>query len=423
MNVGTVADRVKGSRINYGWASIGVVFAATGLAIGGGQYAFGVFVTPLEQEFGWSRTQINASLSFSAVSGLLGPLVGRAMDRYGSRPVVMVSLLLMAASFLLRPLVTELWQLYALSVLQFAGFPGATALPAARLAGIWFPRTRGRMTGLTSAGANFGGMILPQLASLLLGLASWRWGYAAIGILSLSIVVAAMFLLRERSAPEERPGSSGPQPQRQGAAMAIPGATAREALRSPSFYAVTIGVLAATFTYQAVLTQIVPHLQSVGLTLGKAASFLSLVAVFAMGGKVLFGYLTEKAPAKFILVLSLSVQSVGLVGLMTLHQTPFLWAIAPVYGIAFGGMGAVMTLLVQDSFGLKHFGVIFGLVNLATIGSSIVGPLMVGIIFDATGSYSAAFIAVICIYAVGCACVLAARPTYRQALTAMRKLA
>ena len=414
----TTVKRFGTLRISPGWAAVTVVFLSMSIAIGGGQYAFGVFVEPLETQFGWTRTQINGSLSFSAVGGLIAPFVGRLMDKHGSRPVVTISLIMMAVSFLLRPFMTELWHLYALSTLQFAGFPGGAMLPGARLVGIWFPRTRGRMMGITATGANFGGITMPTLMGLLVGVLSWEWGYVVLGFIGLSIAIAGLLVINEtpieKRSSEQSQGLANSGEKDKPDPQDIPGTTVRDAVRSRSFYALSIGMLAATFTYHAILTQIVPHLQNVGLSLNTAAIFLSLVAVFGLVGKIIFGYLTERFLSKNVLALSLVLQSLGLLVLITLADTPFLWVVLPVYGTALGGMGAVFPLLIQDSFGLKYFGTIFGLVNMATIGSSLVGPLMVGLVFDATGSYDLAFISVIGIFAVGVIALQFAEATFRM---------
>ncbi len=417
MSIGTAVDTGRANRFSYGWVVLAVVFASMAVAIGGGQYAFGIFVKPLAEEFGWSRTQINVGLSFSAVGGLLSPLVGRAMDRYGARIVIAVSLALMSLTFLARPFITELWQFYVLSAIQFAGFPGAAALPAARLVGIWFPKTRGRMMGITATGANFGGLVMPALTGYVVATAGWGWGYAAIGAIAAFTMTSSVLFVRE-SVPGLRAGGRASGKTTATAETAtLPGTTVREALRSRSFYAVSFGMFAGTFAYQAVLSQIVPHLQNVGLSLGKATLYLSLVAVIGMAGKIVFGYLTERMAVKYVLTLSLLVQCVGILGLMTLPTTPFLWLVVPIHGLAHGGMGAVWPLLVQDSFGLKHFGAIFGLANVATIGSSLLGPIMMGVSFDVTGSYNPGFAGVIAIFLVGSVVLQLAQATYREAAT------
>ena len=97
-------------RVSRGWTIVWVAFFSTAFASGGSQYGFGMFVRPLEAEFGWTRTQINISLSIGLISGLLAPFAGWVVDRYGSRVIMTVSLAIVAVSFLLRAGMTELWQ-------------------------------------------------------------------------------------------------------------------------------------------------------------------------------------------------------------------------------------------------------------------------------------------------------------------------
>ncbi|MDA1239680.1 MAG: MFS transporter, partial [Chloroflexi bacterium] len=127
-----------------------VVFLAFTLTIGIVQYSFGVFLTELERDFGWTRTEVSSAMSFFAVAGLFALPVGWALDRWGARPVMAISVAALAVSQLLRPAMTELWQFYALSALQFAAMPGAVMITGARLVGAWFDTNRGRAMGFTS---------------------------------------------------------------------------------------------------------------------------------------------------------------------------------------------------------------------------------------------------------------------------------
>ena len=138
-----------------------VELSLSGNQFGVSQYAFGLFIVPIEETFGWTRTEISASLSFAAVGGLSAPLPGRAMDWFGARLVLVISLVVLGLSFCLRPLMTELWHWYALSFMQFITFSGMAVLPAGRLVAAWFPHIRGRMTGIAATGNNVGGLVMP----------------------------------------------------------------------------------------------------------------------------------------------------------------------------------------------------------------------------------------------------------------------
>ena len=141
---------IKG--IYRGW----YIAAVSALSIG---VAFSLFILPLEETFGWSRTQVNGALTFGVVSGLLSPYIGKLMDCVGAKRTMAVSITLVAIAFLLRSVMTELWHFYLFSALMFAGLPGATMMPAGRLVNLWFARIRGRMMGIVTAGNNFGSMI------------------------------------------------------------------------------------------------------------------------------------------------------------------------------------------------------------------------------------------------------------------------
>ncbi len=397
---------VRSIRPDYGWVVIGVVFLGMAVGIGGTHYSFGLFVEPLEKEFGWNRTQLNASLSFAAVSSLVAPLIGRALDKFGARPVMAASILTLALTFGLRPLMENVWHWYLLSLVHFVAFPGATMLAGPKLVGSWFPRTRGRMMGVSSMGANFGGIILPFSIGALITATSWRWGFTVLGALSGLVGVLALLFVRETKV--------GPEPAVSGSRAPLlatdKGATVREAFRSPVVYAMTIGTVAASFAYSAMLTQIIPHLEAEGLPKEQAAAFLSLMAIFGMGGKVSFGYLTERLASRKVLSLSLFVQGICLVALITLPGYSALWLFAPILGLGFGGMGSALPILVQDTVGMRNFGTIYGFVTMATVSSSLLGPLLMGSVYDLRGSYAIGFVVVIVIYAVGILSLQAARP-------------
>jgi MFS family permease len=189
---------VKRRGLYNGWLIALIASLASGLTIGTSNYAFGVFIEPLEEQYGWTRTQINTALVFGVASALISPLVGRWIDRFGSRPVMVGSLVVVAAGFVIYAGMTSLWHFYVASALIYLGLPGATMIPSGRLISIWFAGTRGRMMGFVTAGNNIGGLTMVPLAALVVGTSGWRWGYVAFAVIILLIGLVTLIYVRDR---------------------------------------------------------------------------------------------------------------------------------------------------------------------------------------------------------------------------------
>ena len=164
-----------------------IAFLSTGLSIGMSQYAFGQFATPLQEEFGWTKTQLNGALSLAFVSGITGPILGKAADKYGIKIVLLISLLLISSGFLLRPTISHLWQWYFYSGLVYAGFPGATHITSGKMVSTWFPKTRGRVMGAVTSGNNFGGFTMPALAASIIAFSNWELAFIAVSYTHLTL--------------------------------------------------------------------------------------------------------------------------------------------------------------------------------------------------------------------------------------------
>ena len=391
----------------YGWLVGFVVFLSFTLTIGIAQYSFGVFVTELEHDLRWTRTEVSIALSLFAMMGVAALPVGWLLDRFGARPVMATSLAMLAISQLLRPWMTELWQFYALSALQFAAVPGAASQSGPRLVGVWFEATRGRAMGLTAMGANFGGIVFSSLTALLIGTVGWRSTYAVYGVMFLLLVPVVLLVIHERPhpAPSEARRADGSVAPAPAASFSV-----TQALRSRAFYLVVAALLLAQVTYQSVLPQIVPHLESVGISRTTAAAALSTVALFGGAGKIVLGWFCERHPARVALVVSLLCQVVGMIMLLAAGDSPLVWLSVPVFGFGFGALGAIQPLLVQETFGMLAFSRIFGLINFLTLASALIGPPLVGASFDATQSYRTAFLVIAALFIVAAAIISFARP-------------
>ena len=399
-------------RIYRGYPIALVVFLSTGLSIGMAQYAFGEFAGPLREQFGWSQTELNLSLAFSFISGITAPFIGGIADRLGLRPVMFVSLLLIAVGFALRPLISELWHWYLFSALVYAGFPGATYLPAGKMVGLWFPKTRGMVMGAVVAGNNFGGMTMPPLAAGIITLVNWEVAYITFGaIMAVLALITLLVIVEDDSAAEAEMRRTGRGDQVMAARAAVrAGITVRQALRNRNFWLIMIGLVAATFTYQGVLTQLRQHFEESGFAPVLATTAVSIIAGMGIGSKLAFGRASELITARIATVISVALQATGVVILATADSQAFLWAGIFVFGLGFGGLGALIVLVVQEAFGMKEFGGIIGAMQVGMIVSGAGAPLMAGALHDATGSFDSAFLIVAGIFTVGIVALLLARP-------------
>ena len=389
-----------------------VVFLSTGLSVGMTQYAFGEFAGPLKEQFGWSQTQLNLSLAFSFISGLCAPFVGTLSDRIGIRPVMFGSILIIAIGFLMRPFITELWHWYLFSALVYTGFPGATVLPGGKMVGLWFPRTRGRMMGAVMAGNNFGGITMPPLAAAIIVVFNWQTAYVVFGVIMGALAVMALFVIVEdekKVESEMKRTGRGEQAQIARAA-AQAGVTLKQALRNRNFWLVTVGLVAATFTYQGVLTQLRQHFEESGFTPAMATTAVSTIAGMGIFSKLAFGRASEKITARIATILSIGLQMVGVLIIAQVDASPLLWLGIFVFGLGFGGLGALALLVVQEMFGMKEFGGIMGIMQVGMIASGTGAPMMAGAIHDSSGSFDSAFLIVAAIFVVGIAALALARP-------------
>ena len=389
-----------------------VVFLSTGLSVGMTQYAFGEFAGPLKEQFGWSQTQLNLSLAFSFISGLCAPFVGTLSDRIGIRPVMFGSILIIAIGFLMRPFITELWHWYLFSALVYTGFPGATVLPGGKMVGLWFPRTRGRMMGAVMAGNNFGGITMPPLAAAIIVVFNWQTAYVVFGVIMGALAVMALFVIVEdekKVESEMKRTGRGDQAQIARAA-AQAGVTLKQALRNRNFWLVTVGLVAATFTYQGVLTQLRQHFEESGFTPAMATTAVSTIAGMGIFSKLAFGRASEKITARIATILSIGLQMVGVLIIAQVDASHLLWLGIFVFGLGFGGLGALALLVVQEMFGMKEFGGIMGIMQVGMIASGTGAPMMAGAIHDSSGSFDSAFLIVAAIFVVGIAALSLARP-------------
>lgn len=375
------------------WAVFVSVFFSGGLIIGLNTYSFGLFIEPLEKEFGWTREEISLGYSISFVSSLFAPIIGKFVDLKGTKIFLVGSLFLISFGFIFRPLMTNLNHWILLNSLVFAGYPGTLLLASGILMQVWFPKSRGRMVALATSGHNAGGLVIPLITLIVLSSFNWKFAYAFFGGIILIIAIFSLFFVR--NSPDKKNITLDNDVKKVGIDFI-------SAIKTKKFIFLTLGITFAMFTYNGVMPQMAPHLQSEGLSLIAATIAMSYIGAMGIMSKLVFGRLSEKYSSIFMTCISVFLQATGLaVILLSFGNIIGIWTGVIIFGIGFGGLGALITLNITECFGMKSLGSVYGMLSFLGIWASILAPWMMGRIYDSTSSYRNAHLIVIGIFFLG----------------------
>jgi MFS family permease len=379
----------------------------------------GVFMKPLAGTFHWSRGAISLSLSIGALAMAgANPFVGRLIDRYGVRPILIASLVGYGAATAAIPLLVDgfgIWGLYVGYALVAGVGAGSNVIAYVRILSGWFSGamndSRGLALGISAAGVALGGAVSGPLGVELIQHLGWRGGYWGLACLPLVIgLPLAMFAIR--TAPHD--GGGGPGDARQPVAQG--GHSVAEAMRTRAFWLLIAIVLLMSSCLQGLGIHTAPLLSDFGVKGNALATVLGVVGILGVVGRVGAGFLFDRffAPRISVFIFGLAVLSA--------------WAMAaiPNVYVAIGavvlitlGSGAESDLvgfLVGRYFGLKSYGQLFGIIYGAFMVGIALGPYLFGVAFDAWGSYHIPFIIAGAGLALLCA-LLMAMPRFPQPQT------
>lgn len=358
---------------------------------------FGTLLVPITQETGWSRAAVSGVLGLIAViSAFSYPLIGRAMDRLGARPLIL------GANVALGLLIIGLSQAggsLAAFYVQFAliGLAGAfCASPMiAKVVANWFDARRGLMLGVTAGvGNGVGATLMPVVAGILLPLVGWRATYGAIGALVLLIGFPLMWLWLHDS-PERAPGAADAPPR------TFEGLTLREAAATARFWLLLVAVASGAGGMTAVFTHVVPMMTDRGHGLGMATGVVATFALVTAGWQVVTGGLLDRLRTPLLVAPMYAAAMAGLALLQFGEGTLVMSAAGVLLGIGMGAEYGALSYFCSRYFGLKHFGTINSILYAAVILAQGLTPAAMDLSYGATGSYDEASIAIIAMLAGG----------------------
>lgn len=386
----------------YGWWVVAAGFAVQATVGALLFHPFGIYVVEFEQQFGWNRTRLSIAFSLARVEdGLLGPVQGWMIDRFGPRAVMRVGVVLFALGFVAFSAMNSLLTFYVTFLLMAIGAALAGFLSVTTAVVNWFVRRRTLAVGIALIGVAGGGLAAPVIA-LLIEEIGWRGTALVSAAIVLVVGLPAAQLVRHRPEdyglrPDGDPPPSAASPAGGGAgATAAPpievSATAREALRSRAFWVISFAHAAALLVVSAVMVHFVAHVgEALDYSRAQAASLITLLTVMVIIGQVGGGWLGDRASSRLLIAVCLLGHAVAMLLLTFATALWMVVAFALLHGVAWGVRGPVILAMRAEYFGPHSYGTIMGFSSMIVMLGMIVGPIFAGAIYDGTGSYEIGF--------------------------------
>ena len=364
-------------------------------------HGFGNFIIPLGEEFGWSRTTISVVFSVARLeSGLLGPVEGWAVDRVGPRRLIAVGIPLMGLGYIAMSRVDGLLAFFFVYVFMIAlGNSLGMSTPITAAVANWFNRKRGLAFGIMWSGVGIGGLFVPALGWLV-ETYGWRPASLIVGVFIAVLGVPVAMVMRHRPEPYGYyPDGTVPEEARASGATRRPllpdlsnDFTAREALRTSSFWYLTLSIMARSLVSGGIGLHLVPFFIDLGASSVTAAALAGSVGLMSIPGRFGLSALGDFINKRYVMVASLALMAVSIV---FMARAPSVTAVIPIlvaFSASQGGISVIPQSLIADYFGRRSYATIQGFRSTIQMLGIIAGPIISGYVFDTTDSYTLAFL-------------------------------
>jgi MFS family permease len=379
-----------------GWWVVAVV--TTVLAVSSGaRFLYGVVLKPVSEEFGWSRTDLAAVVTINVVMiSILQPFVGVAVDRWGSRPMILIGIIGTALMALPITLATELWQVYIIySLVASLAFAAMSPVNVTKLVAGWFTKRRGLALSIATSGAAVGQLaIIPIATWVMLGY-GWRMSYWTLaGATVIAMLPLAWWLLRD-APPGATDDPSVAASKAVGVAQSAPAAPVRvlQSLRSLPYWQLSFGFFVCGYTMAFTQVHMVPYLldmpEHAGMSMQAVASTaLAVVGGASVLGAVLIGTLADRVGIKHMLTLTYFLRGLSyLLLLLAGTNNAGIILAAIIMGISWTSTTPLTSAITADIYGRASLGTIFACIFTAMNVGVGAGSYVAGLDFDLTGNY------------------------------------
>ncbi|TCZ53404.1 MFS transporter [Roseicella aquatilis] len=365
---------------HYGWVivAIGALMGCIGM---GSMFSLAIFLDPIAAATGWSRAGISASMTVAFLAMGLGAFGwGWVSDRHGPRIVGIAGGLLLGAGLVLASRATSLLAFQLAYGLFLGAAVGAFFAPMMATASAWFDRHRALAVSLVSAGLGMAPVTVAPFAQWLLSSHDWRTAQLIIGLVAWAVLLPAALLLRRPPAMILAATSAG--------TPAEGGLTGRQALGSRQFVVLAATFFACCLAHSGPIFHVVSYAMVCGVSAMGAVSIYSLQGLAGLGGRLLLGVLADRHGAKPVLIGGLLLQALAIGAFLPARSLGEFYAVAAVFGLAYGGVMPLYAVLARDYFGPRIMGTVFGAATMASCLGMAAGPVIGGWIFDRFSNFA-----------------------------------
>lgn len=389
-------------RERHGWLIVASLFITLLFTFGGGYDTIPVFIPPLVKYFGWSHAQVSLLPAVVAISaGLSAPLVGRLLDRFEARNLMVAGVATSGLCFLGASRVDSFAPMFALYLVLGLGISAGTLVPASFVAANWFEGRRGLALGIVMTGTTTGAMLMTQVASLAVVHRGWRTAYLVLGAPMLLVAIPAV-LSTVRSRP---PGAVKLTVAEAG--ELLEGFETAAALRTRSFWLISFAQFAYFFCATGGAFHLIAYLQKLHYTERNASWVLSGCFLLASVGKITLGLLADRRSGRVGMAVNFVGAAIGALLALYLSNAPVLIPFILSFGFTLGAPLMLVPVMIAESLGLKRYGAISGLIALASTAGAALGPVVVGRIYDVSRSYNGAYELLLVVNIIGAVAALA----------------
>jgi len=367
-------------KIFYGWVIVAVGFVVTCIGMGS-MLSLSVFLQPMSEAMGWSRTGISTAASLNWLCMGLGSFLwGALSDRFGTRTVVLCGGVLLGIGLMTASQAGNLGQFQILFGVIVGLASGSFFAPLTATTTRWFTEHRSLAVALVSAGIGLGSSTVAPFARWMITAYDWRTAMLTVGELAWVVIIPAALLVRETPAAPAGTAAAG-------AGAAPREFTVGEAFRTPQFFAIALTFFACCATHSGPIFHMIANVMDHGVPAMAATTVLSVAGLASLGGRVICGLIADRVGAKRTLVVGLAVQAVAVSFYLVTGNLMSFYALSLLFGFAYGGVMPLYAILVREYFGAKIMGTMFGAVGaVSTLGMAL-GPQVGGFLYDAFGSY------------------------------------